>query len=120
MPPPAHMLASPTPPPRRRNSNIVVMIMRAPVAATGWPSEQPDPLTLVMSSDRPSWRHAATGTDAKASLISARFTSATDMPTRASALGIDRIGPRPVSRGFVPVDAHDTILASGVRPCAAA
>src|SRR4051812_25946151 len=69
MPPPAHMLARPMPPPRRRSSNIVVMIMRAPVHATGWPSEQPEPLTLVMSSERPSSRQAATGTDANASLI---------------------------------------------------
>src|SRR3954467_1908842 len=108
MPPPAHMLERPMPPPRRRNSYIVVMIMRAPVQATGWPSEQPEPLTLVISSERPSWRHAATGTDANASLISARFTSAIVIPARSSAFGIERIGPSPVSRGFVPVDAHET------------
>ena len=69
-----------------------------------------------MSSDRPSLRHAATGTDANASLISARSTSATVRPARPSAFGIAAIGPSPVSRGITPDDAHDTILPSGVSP----
>ena len=48
IPPPAHIAATPIPPPRLRSSCTSVTSIRAPVAATGWPSEQPLPLTLTL------------------------------------------------------------------------
>jgi hypothetical protein len=49
IPPPAHIAATPRPPPRRRSSCTSVTSIRAPVAATGWPSEQPLPFTFTRS-----------------------------------------------------------------------
>jgi hypothetical protein len=46
IPPPAHIAATAIPPPRRRNSCTGVTSIRAPVSATGCPSEQPLPFTL--------------------------------------------------------------------------
>ncbi len=60
MPPSAHIAATPMPPPRRRSSCTSVTSIRAPVAATGCPSEQPLPFTLTRSGSRPSSRTVAT------------------------------------------------------------
>src|SRR6476659_6518969 len=120
MPPPAHIVATPIPPQRRRSSWMSVVTMRAPVAATGWPRLQPLPFTFTMSWEKPRIRLDATAIDANASLISTSATSSVSSPARASAFGTATVGPRPVSAGATPADAHDRTVASGSSPLAAA
>ena len=79
---------------------------------------QPLPLTFVISCGMPRMRVLATHIDANASLISNRSTSSTSRPARASAFGIANVGPRPVSPGATPADAHDFTTASGSSPFA--
>ncbi len=81
---------------------------------------QPLPLTFVISCGIPRMRVLATHIEANASLISNRSTSLTVSPARSSALGIAYVGPRPVSAGGTPADAHDFTIAIGSRPFALA
>ena len=80
--------------------------MRAPVAATGCPRLHPLLLTFTMSSSMPRIREQATGTDAKASLISNNLTSSIVSPHRESANGIASVGASPVLAGSTPTDAR--------------
>ena len=58
---------------------------RVPVAPSGWPRAMAPPLTLTRARSAPvSFCHAST-TEAKASLISIRSMSSSDMPVRCKA-----------------------------------
>jgi hypothetical protein len=116
MPPPAHIAATAVPPPRRRSSWTSVSTIRVPVIATGWPRLQPLPRTFTIVSSIPSSRVTATGTEAKASLISHRSMSLILSPARSRAFGIAIDGASPVSAGKTPALAHARTIASGSRP----
>ena len=90
--------------------------MRAPVQATGWPSEQPEPTWLVISSSRPSSRAEATAIDENASLISMASMSSMPMPASLSALGTASVGARPLRSTVSATEAHERTIANGVRP----
>src|SRR3981081_1192788 len=72
-----------------------VVTIRAPDAAMGWPRLQPLPEKLTSSSSIPYSRHAAIGTEAKASLISQSATSDGFRPARSSTLPITFHAPSP-------------------------
>ena len=67
----------------------------------GWPRLQPLPEKFTNSSSSPYSRHAAIGTDAKASLISHSATSDGFNPARCNTFPITFTAPSPVSRGGV-------------------
>ncbi len=71
------------------------MTRTAPVAPIGWPWAMAPPSTLTMSSGRPSCFITASGTAAKASLISIRSMSLSLQPARSKALRTAGTGPRP-------------------------
>src|SRR5258707_1150826 len=97
-----------------------VASIRPPVAAIGWPMEQPLPLTLTLPGSMSRIRTQATHMDANASLISKRVTSPTDRPARLSAFGIACTGADHVSLGSTPTDAQERTIASGALPSSAA
>ena len=66
--------------------------MRAPDMPTGWPSAMAPPLTLTLSSSRPSSLVEARPTAANASLISTRSRSVGAMPSRSQAFAMARAG----------------------------
>ena len=91
--------------------------MRAPVAAMGWPSEMPEPLTFRLSS----WgsfhsRSTASTWAAKASLSSMRSMSSRERPTLPITLFTAGTGPMPMVAGWQPVTAQPRRKAIGVRP----
>src|SRR6185312_2760655 len=71
-------------------------------------------LTLLVS--QPMSLFTAQACAAKASLASTRSRSDGFQPAFSSALRDAGIGPEPITFGSTPTDAHDLIVASGVRP----
>src|SRR5581483_4813905 len=93
-PPPLQIAARPSPPPDRRSSCTIVATIRPPEAPIGCPSATAPPFTLTSASSAPSRRVEFSATDAKASLISTRFTSPIDFPARSSAIAPALAGVR--------------------------
>src|SRR5919204_3982225 len=92
-----------------------VASIRPPVAAIGWPIEQPLPLTLTLSGSISSRRTQATHMDANASLISNASTSDRLRPARDRAFGIALTGADQVSAGATPTDPPERETAGGGR-----
>jgi hypothetical protein len=53
MPPPSHMVCRPYRPPRCSSALTRVVMMRAPLAPSGWPVAMAPPLTLVLARSAP-------------------------------------------------------------------
>ena len=53
MPPPSHIVCSPYRPPRCSSALTRVVMMRAPLAPSGWPMAMAPPLTLVLARSAP-------------------------------------------------------------------
>ena len=77
----------------RSSSCSSVVISRAPVEPSGWPSAIAPPLTLTRSMSGSSSRSQAATTEANASLISIRSMSSIVIPLRSRILRVAGIGP---------------------------
>jgi hypothetical protein len=84
---------------------MALVVMMAPVAPTGWPSEMPEPLGLTLAGSKPSSLATAQAWAAKASLASITSMSAPS----GRALG------QHLARGGHGADAHVLGLDAGVR-----
>ena len=115
-PPPQHIVTRPTSLSERSSSCSSVVIRRAPVEPSGWPSAIAPPFTFTRSmSGSSSRRHAAT-TDANASLISTRSMSSIFIPLRSRSFFVAGIGPVSMITGSTPTVVWSTIRARGFSP----
>src|SRR3546814_931194 len=91
-PPPMQRLAIPRLPPVRSRAAMRVAMMRAPLAPIGWPMAVAPPWMLTLSCGMPRSFIANMVTQAKASLISNRSTSAIFQPVFSSRRSIAPMG----------------------------
>ena len=78
------------------------MVMMAPVAPTGWPSEMPEPFGFTFSGSKSSARATAQAWAAKASFASITSMSLIVRPARSSAIWVAFTGPMPMTFGSTP------------------
>ena len=122
MPPPAHMRDAAEAWRRGGAARAsIVTIMRAPVAAIGWPRLAPLPLTFTIVLRDPELAHGGDGHRAERLVdLEEVDVAEASSPARSSAFGIASVGAIPVSFGSMPTAAQERIRASGARPCAVA
>ena len=100
----------------RSSSCSAVVISRAPVAPTGWPSAIAPPLGFTRAMSGFSSRSHASTTDANASLISITSRSSIVRPVRSSRRRVASIGPVSISTGSTPTRHWSTMRARGFSP----
>src|SRR6266702_3029126 len=92
------------------------MVMRAPLAARGWPTAMAPPSTFVRSRGSPSSFSTARYCGAKASFTSKRSNSESFAWARASVFWKAATGPMPMMVGSTPAKPQLTSRASGCFP----
>src|SRR5438093_455945 len=104
----------------RRSAWSRWIVIRAPVAASGWPIAIAPPSTLVLARSSPSSFSTARYWGANASFTSIRSICSSFIPACCSALRAAGAGPMPMYLGSTPATAHATSRPIGLRPCALA
>src|SRR6266851_387209 len=115
-PPPMHAEPTPRFAPRRFSSYRRCDVMRAPDAASGWPTAMAPPSTLVRSRGRPSSFSTARYCGANASFTSKRSKSFREASCRSNARRTAGAGPMPMIDGSQPEMPHPSSLPMGFKP----
>ena len=110
-PPPQHIVTRPSSLSERSSSCSSVVISRAPVEPSGWPSAIAPPFTLTRSGSAPSSCSQAPTTDEKASFTSKRSMSLMLSLLRSRILRVAGIGPVSMITGSTPTVVWSTIRA---------
>ena len=105
MPPPTHSVTRPYRSPRRRISCSSVVVRRAPLQPSGWPSAIAPPLTFSRARSIGSSRRHASTCAANASFSSTRSIRSSGIESRASSLRTAGTGPMPKRSGSTPAVA---------------
>src|SRR5438132_486998 len=101
---------------RRRRAWSRWMVMRVPVAASGWPIATAPPSTLVLARSSPNSFSTARYCGANASFTSTRSSCSSFMLAFWSALRAAGAGPMPMYLGSTPATAHATSRPRGFTP----
>src|SRR2546425_2625667 len=116
-PPPMHA----DPSPKRFFSRLSEcsrwIVIRVPVAASGWPMAIAPPHTLVRLRSSPSSRSTARYCGANASFTSTRSICSCFIFALSRALRAAGTGPMPICFGSTPATPQATRRPSGFRPC---
>src|SRR4051794_12471870 len=115
-PPPQHIVTKPIDLSERSISWSSVVIRRAPVEPSGWPSAIAPPFTFTRSMSGLCSRCQAATTGANASLISNRSMSLIDIPLRSRIFCVAGIGPSSIRTGSQPTVVWSMMRARGVMP----
>src|SRR5947199_174164 len=91
----------------------MVVMSRAPLMPSGWPSAMAPPFTFSLASSKPIVSRVAIGTEAKASLTSQMSMSSTFRSARPRAFRMAGIVPSSMIVGFVPATPVETNRARG-------
>src|SRR5205823_15133384 len=119
-PPPMHAEPSPNRLSALRRACSRWIVIRVPLAASGWPMAIAPPCTLVLARSRPSSRSTARYWGANASFTSTRSICSSFIPAFSSALRAAGAGSIPMYLGSTPTTAQAMRRPSGFKPWALA